>query len=126
QQVKVALPAHGKAIFKLQSRLESLERHHRHRLHLTYDACRHPRSIWQIATMSRYFDVYVDPAKFNPLAGQEAAVHVELLQMVGAVTLSRVEGVVHYFQSSGEDFEIVYKRVEELIADESKTLLMRR
>lgn len=124
--VKLVLPAHGKAITRLHNRLDFLEKHHKHRLELTYEACRKPKSIWQIATMRKYFDVYVDPQKFNPLAGQEAYVHVELLHLAGGLHLSHIDGVVHYFQNSGEDFEEVYRRAMEIIDDEKSTLLLRR
>jgi glyoxylase-like metal-dependent hydrolase (beta-lactamase superfamily II) len=124
--IALVLPAHGKAISKLCQRLDFLEQHHERRLRLTYEACKRPRSIWQIATMRRYFDVFVDPAKFNPLAGQEAFVHVELLQMAGGLHRSHVEGFVHYFRNSGEKFEDVYERVRNVIADENTTMLIRR
>jgi glyoxylase-like metal-dependent hydrolase (beta-lactamase superfamily II) len=126
QNVAITLPAHGDRIAKLHQRLDALEKHHQRRLQMTFEACRRPRSIWQIATLPRYFDVTVDPAKFNPLAGQEAYIHVELLQLVGGVETSRIEGGVHYFQCSGEKFEAVYARVLELVADESRTALLRR
>ncbi len=126
KDVTLVLPAHGKAMSKLSQRLEFLEKHHEHRLRLTYESCKRPRSIWQIATMRRYFDVFVDPAKFNPLAGQEAFVHVELLQLAGGLHRSHVDGIVHYFRNSGERFEDVYDRVRSIIDDENITMLMRR
>lgn len=124
--VKLVLPAHGKAMRNLHQRLNFLERHHERRLRLTYEACKEPRSIWQIATMSQYFDVYVDPEKFNPLAGQEAYVHLELLELAGGLRLSHIDGIVHYFQNSGEPFEEVYQRAQDIIDDEKKTMLLRR
>jgi glyoxylase-like metal-dependent hydrolase (beta-lactamase superfamily II) len=126
EEVVLTLPAHGKAMSKLPQRLDFLERHHEHRLRLTYETCKKPQSIWQIATMPSYFDVYVDPAKFNPLAGQEAFVHVELLQMAGGLHRSHMDGFVHYFENSGEKFEDVYARVQEIINNENTTTLMRR
>lgn len=126
QNISLVLPAHGKTISKMHERVEFLEKHHEHRLRLTYEACKRPRSIWQIATMPRYFDVYVDPEKFNPLAGQEAFVHVELLQLAGGLHRSHVDGMVHYFQNSGEKFEDVYKRAMDIIDDENATMLLRR
>jgi len=124
--VVLTLPAHGKAMSKLARRLDFLERHHEHRLRMTYEACKRPRSIWQIATMRGYFDVFVDPAKFNPLAGQETFVHVEMLQFVGGLHGSHVDGCVHYFENSGEKFGDVYSRVQEFINDENTTALARR
>ncbi|MBI4831520.1 MAG: MBL fold metallo-hydrolase [Candidatus Lindowbacteria bacterium] len=126
ENIALALPAHGKTIGRLPERLDFLEKHHEHRLRLTYEACKHPKSIWQIATMRRYFDVVVDPNKFNPLAGQEAFVHVELLQLAGGLHRSHVEGGVHYFQGSGEKFEDVYERIQNIIDDENTTILLRR
>ncbi len=126
QNIVLTLPAHGKAMSKLSERLDFLEKHHEHRLRLTYEACKRPRSIWQIATMRRYFDVFVDPTKFNPLAGQEAFVHVELLQLADGLHRSHVDGFVHYFVNSGEKFETVYARVQDILNDENSTTLMRR
>jgi len=126
ENIALTLPAHGKTMSKLPQRLDFLERHHEHRLRLTYETCKNPQSIWQIATMPGYFDVYVDPAKFNPLAGQEAFVHVELLQLAGGLHCSRMDGFVHYFENSGEKFEDVYSRVQDILNDENTTMLMRR
>jgi len=74
--------------------------------------------------MPQYFDVLVDPTKFNPLAGTEAHLHVLLLQLVGGLHMSHMDGSVNYFQNSGEIFEDVYERVQVLIDDENSTLLM--
>ena len=126
KNVTLVLPAHGKAMSNLNKRLDFLERHHEHRLRLTYNACSRPQSIWQIATMRRYFNVQVDPAKFNPLAGTEAHLHVELLQLVGGLHLSHTDGPVHYFQNSGEKFNDVYERIQTFLDDENTTVLMRR
>jgi len=123
--VKLVLPAHGKAITRLHNRIDFLEKHHRHRLKLTYEACRKPKSIWQIATMPKYFDVFIDPQKFNPLAGQEAYVHVELLHLAGGLHLSHIDGIVHHFRNSGENFEEVYRRAMDIIDNEKTTLLLR-
>jgi len=122
--ISLVLPAHGKAMTNLHKRLDFLERHHRHLLYLTYKACQEPHNIWQIATMPQYFDVLVDPTKFNPLAGTEAHLHVLLLQLVGGLHMSHMDGSVNYFQNSGEIFEDVYERVQVLIDDENSTLLM--
>ena len=126
ENITLVLPAHGKAIAKLQERLAFLEMHHKLRLQLTYEACKKPRSIWQIATMPNYFDVPVDPAKFNPLAGHEALIHVELLQLAGGLHTSRVDDTVHYFQNSGEAFADVGSRIQHIIDDENTTILLRR
>lgn len=125
-EVALTLPAHGKALSNLPKRLDFLERHHEGRLRLTYDTCKRPHSIWQIATMRGYFDVFVDPEKFNPLAGQETFVHVELLELVGGLRRSHMDGFVHYFENSGEKFKDVYARVQELLNDENTTALTRR
>jgi len=126
ENITLVLPAHGKAMANLRKRLDFLEKHHKHRLRLTYKACRRPQSIWQIATMRNYFNVTVDPARFNPLAGTEAHLHVELLELAGGLHLSHMDGPVHYFQNSGEKFEDVYERVQNLLDDENTTTLMRR
>jgi glyoxylase-like metal-dependent hydrolase (beta-lactamase superfamily II) len=126
EDVALVLPAHGKAMANLHKRLDFLEKHHKHRLHLTYKACTRPQSIWQIATMRQYFTVKVDPARFNPLAGTEAYLHVELLQMAGGLHVSYRDGRIHYFENSGEKFEAVYERVQNLLDDENTTLLVRR
>jgi hypothetical protein len=68
--------------------------------------------------------VTVDPTKFNPLAGTEAHLHVLLLQLIGGLHMSHIDGSVHYFKNSGENFEDVYERVQGLIDDENSTLLM--
>jgi glyoxylase-like metal-dependent hydrolase (beta-lactamase superfamily II) len=126
KEVQLTLPAHGNAMSNLPGRLDFLERHHEDRLQFTYSAFKRPRSVWQLATMKGYFDVFVDPEKFNPLAGQEAFVHVELLEMVGGLRRSHIDGFVHYFENSGEKFEDVYGRVQELLDDENTTTLSRR
>ena len=125
ENVAHVLPAHGKAMSSLHRRLDFLEEHHEDRLRFTYNACKEPTSIWQVATMKGYFDVFVDPAKFNPLAGQEAFVHFELLQLAGGLHLANVDGFVHYFQNSGEKFKDVYERVQNIIDDENTTMLTR-
>ncbi len=125
KEVVLTLPAHGRAIPKLFQRLDYLERHHKHRLKITYEACKRPRSIWEVATTRGYFDVFVDPKKFNPLAGQEAFVHFEMLEFVGGLRRSHTDGYVHYFENSGEKFEDVYARVQDFIDDENTTTLTR-
>ena len=124
ENVSLVLPAHGMVMKNLSKRLDFLEKHHKKRLRLTYKACSEPRSVWQIATMPQYFDVQVDPDRFNPLAGTEAHLHVELLHMVNGLHVSHINGAVHYFENSGEQFKDVYKRVQDLIDDENTTALM--
>ena len=126
EEVVLTLPAHGMALSNLQKRLDFLERHHEDRLRVTYETCKSPHSVWQIATMKGYFDVFVDPKKFNPLAGQEAFVHFELLQLAGGLHRSHTDGFTHYFENSGEKFEDVYERVQNLLDDENSTTLTRR
>jgi glyoxylase-like metal-dependent hydrolase (beta-lactamase superfamily II) len=125
KNVALTLPAHGDPIPDLGQRVAFLQKHHEHRLRVTYQACRRPTSVWQIATRPRYFETYVDPARFNPLAGQEAFVHVELLQMAGGLRTDRVQGGVHYLVNSGEKFQAVYGRVREIVDDEEGTALRR-
>ena len=125
QGIGLVLPAHGKAIRDLEARADFLSRHHYRRLKVTYEACSLPRSVWDIATMKQYFDTYVDPDKFNFLAGTEALVHVELLNMVGGVQRSHIQDQVHYFQNSGEAFDAVYGRITEVISDKRTTTIMR-
>lgn len=62
----------------------------------------------------------------HPLAGQEAFVHVELLQLAGGLHRSHVDGGVHYFRNSDEKFEDVYERVQNIIDDVDTTILLRR
>ena len=126
EEVVLTLPAHGMTLSNLPKRLDFLERHHEDRLRVTYETCKSPHSVWQIATMKGYFDVFVDPKKFNPLAGQEAFVHVELLQLAGGLHRSHTDGFTHYFENSGEKFEDVYERVQNLLDDENSTTLTRR
>jgi hypothetical protein len=75
--------------------------------------------------MRRYFTVYVDPGKFNPLAGTEALLHMEILKMAGGLFRSHIKKGIHYFQNSGEPFEDVYGRVMELVGDRRATTIMR-
>ena len=119
------LPAHGRAIRDLKGRAEFLREYHRDRLKLTYDMCRVPCSVWDIATMADYFDTYVDPRKFNYLAGLEALVHVEILNMVGGMERTHIQDEVHYFKNLGEPFDSVYGRVIELVQDRGNRTLLR-
>jgi glyoxylase-like metal-dependent hydrolase (beta-lactamase superfamily II) len=115
KDVVLVLPGHGNSLRNLKRRIIFLQRHHHHRLYLTYQACRRPRSIWEIATLPHYFDTPVNPHEFNPLAATEAMVHVKLLREAKGVHLSHIEKGVGYFQSSGEKFDRVYERVEEIV-----------
>ncbi|MEJ2719412.1 MAG: hypothetical protein P8182_20165, partial [Deltaproteobacteria bacterium] len=121
--VALVLPAHGKAVRDLQSRVRFLQQHHEQRLMHTLDACREPRCAWDIATMPKYFDTYVAPDKFNYLAAKEALVHMELLSMVDALHRTQVNDHVHYFQSSGEPFDKVYGRILGLIQDSTVSIM---
>jgi hypothetical protein len=76
--------------------------------------------------MNGYFNVLVDPARFNPLAGTEAHLHAELLEMVGGLQRTHIDKGVHFFKNSEEKFADVYARVQDLIEDENTTSLMRR
>lgn len=125
RDIALVLPAHGQAIRNLEGRVSFLQEHHRGRLKLTYEACSKPRNVWEIATMRRYFTVYVDPGKFNPLAGTEALLHMEILKMAGGLFRSHIKGGIHYFQNSGEPFDDVYGRVMELVGDRMTTTIMR-
>ena len=123
--VDLVLPAHGKAIHNLGSRVQFLQRHHEKRLRLTYEACAEPKCVWDIASMPKYFDSYVDPVKFNFLAGTEALVHMELLAMADGLNRFHIREGVHYFQNSGEPFEEVYSRINQLTEDNNVKTLMR-
>ncbi len=123
--VDVVLPAHGEEIKDLKARVLFLKEHHRNRLRQTFEACRIPRCVWDVATMENFFVTYVDPKKFNFLAGLEALVHIELLHMVGGVVRTDIQGPVHYFRNSGELFEHVYGRIMDLVTNEKAATLMR-
>jgi hypothetical protein len=123
--VHLVLPAHGKAISDLQARVKFIQEHHRKRLRLTYERCADSRSVWEIATSDQYFDIYVDPTKYNPLAGMEALVHMEILNMVHALRRTDIRNGVHYFKNSGESFDQVYERVMELVEDRTTNPIMR-
>ena len=123
ERIALALPAHGKNIRDFYGRINSLKKHHRSRLEFTYRACRTQKNPWQIASMPRYFDVFVHPEKFNPMAGNEAFIHMRLLEMAGGLHRSKIEGNVHYFQNSGEKFDQVYGRIMEIVYDRRSTAL---
>ncbi len=123
--VGLVLPAHGKVIRDLKGRVEFLKNHHKRRLKFTFAACRKPRSVWDVASTPNYFDTYVDRKEFNYLAGTEALVHIEILNMVGALHRTNIKDGVHYFQNSGESFDEVYQRVSALVMDANLRPLMR-
>ncbi len=123
--IGLVLPAHGMVFSNLQKRIAQLKEHHRRRLKRTYHACRSPKSTWEVATLKNYFDIFVDPKKFNPLAGREALLHLELLQLAGGIHRSHVKDGVHYFVNSGEPFEGVYGRVIDLVNDNEMFPVMR-
>jgi len=125
EDIALVLPAHGRAIRNLKARTTFLRDHHRRRLEVTYEACRFPRCVWDLATMPDYFDTYVDPTKFNYLAGLETLVHMEILNMVGGLHRTHIKDEVHYFQNCGEPFEHVYERITALVADKGSRALMR-
>ncbi|MBW2063726.1 MAG: MBL fold metallo-hydrolase [Deltaproteobacteria bacterium] len=125
EDIAIVLPAHGKAIKDLRARVLFLQNHHYRRLKLTYEACRTPRTLWEIATMPRYFDIRLDPDKFNPLASTETLAHMELLLMAGGIFRSHIRNGVHYFQNSGEPFTEVYERVLELVKEEKVHPILR-
>ncbi len=81
--------------------------------------------IWRIATTKQFFDVTVDPKAFNPLAAEEAFVHVELLQAVNGLYRSHIQDDVRYFQNLGERFEDVYERIQTMINNTNTTALRR-
>ncbi|HTY22869.1 MAG TPA: MBL fold metallo-hydrolase [Desulfomonilaceae bacterium] len=121
----LVLPAHGEPVRSLSARVSFLQEHHRRRLKLTYEALTSPKRVWDIATMGGYFDTYVDPDRFNPMAGMEVIAHIELLKMVEAVRRTEIRDQVHYFQNSTESFEKVYCRVMELVKMKPTTAIMR-
>ncbi len=123
KDVALVLPGHGSNIRDLKRRVAFLKRYHRHRLYLTYQACRRPRSVWEIATMPYYFDIPVNPCEFNPLAATEAMVHIRLLRQARGLHLSHTEKGVSYFQSSGEKFDQVYERAREIIGQRAPSFI---
>lgn len=124
--IGLVLPAHGKPIRDLKTRVDFLKEHHRKRIELTYNTCKEPRCVWDIATMEGYFDTYVDPAKFNFLAGLEALIHLEILNMVDALERTDIRDGVHYFRrSADESYDSVYGRIRELVEAECVEPIMR-
>jgi glyoxylase-like metal-dependent hydrolase (beta-lactamase superfamily II) len=123
--VVLVLPAHGEEVRDLKARVRFLKEHHRNRLQYTYEACHVPCCVWDVATMENYFNTYVDPKKFNFLAGLEALVHFELLNMVGGIARTEIRDGVHYFRTCGEPFDEVYSRITELVENKKVATLMR-
>lgn len=125
EDVALVLPAHGEEMRDLKARVRALKDHHRQRLAFTYEACRKPCCVWDVATRENYFNTYVDPKKFNFLAGLEALVHLELLHMVGGIVRTEIRDGVHYFLRNGEPFDRVYGRITDLVSNRKFTTLMR-
>ena len=125
ENISLVLPGHGMAFHNLKARITQLQEHHHRRLRRTYHACRRPKTVWEIATMKNYFDVYVDPRKFNLLAGREALLHLELIQLAGGLHRSHIEDGVHYFVNSGESFDKVYGRIMETVNSDEVVPIMR-
>lgn len=123
--VELVLPAHGQAIYNFRSRIAYLKQHHRERIKMTYEGFRDVRCVWDVATLDGYYDTYVDPRKFNFLAGLEALVHTEILYMAEGLRRTEIKGDVQYFKSSGEPFDEVYGRILEIVADKKSRALMR-
>jgi len=123
--VELVLPAHGHAIGDFRSRIAYLRHHHRKRIRTTYEAFREPRCVWDVATLEGYFETYVDPKKFNFLAGLEALVHSEILYMADGLRRTEIKGDVQYFKNSGEPFDEVYGRIMEIVAEKKARTLMR-
>ncbi len=125
EDIALVLPAHQKSISSLETRVDQLREHHRLRLKKTYNACSQPKSVWDIATIKGYFDIFLDPAAHNLIAGTEVIAHIELLQLAGGIRRSHIKDRIHYFVNSEEPFERVYERVMELVRDEQATYIMR-
>jgi glyoxylase-like metal-dependent hydrolase (beta-lactamase superfamily II) len=123
EDIILTLPAHGKAVHNLKKRAEFIIEHHKTRLRKTFEACARPRTVWEIAAIKGYFDLYVAPDKFNLLAGTEALVHVELLSMVKGIVRDDIRDGVHYFVNSGEAFDEVYERVTHMVKSGAEPLL---
>ena len=113
----LVLPAHGRAVRELKDRAGFLLNHHYRRLRKTFEACAEPASAWEVALGQGYFDIVVDPEKFNFLAGHEAMAHLRLLEAVKAVEVTEVREGCLYFRSAEEDFGTVRDRIEKLIGD---------
>ncbi len=123
--IGLVLPAHQKSIYSLETRVNQLQKHHHERLKKTYNACTQPKSVWDIATIQGYFDIYLDPEVHNLIAGTEVIAHLELLQLAGGIRRDHIKDRVHYFVNSGEPFDRVYERTMELVRDEQSTYIMR-
>jgi glyoxylase-like metal-dependent hydrolase (beta-lactamase superfamily II) len=125
EDVNLVLPAHGGKIADLKARVNFLKEHHKKRLRLTHEICSESRSVWDVATTKGYFDTYVNPAKFNFLAGMETLVHMELIRMVDGLKRCGIRDGVHYFENSGENFDEIYCRILELVGDKKNKAIMR-
>lgn len=121
--ISLTLPAHGSNIISLKKRIAFLIKHHKKRLEMAYNACIEPKCIWDIASMPQYFDVYINPKMFNPMAGNEVYVHINLLEMAKGVHRSNIVDNIHYYKNSNEKFDDVYKRVLKIVDNERETAL---
>lgn len=124
EDIAWALPGHGRIIRNIPERIAFFEAHHHKRLKNTFDGCRQPVTVWDIAAIPDYFDVHIDPGVYNPLAGKEVISHLELLQMADGIHRSDIKNGIHYFQNSGEAFDDVYDRVMTLVGDDKVNMMM--
>lgn len=124
EYIKCGFPAHGQLVRDVRSHAAFLLGHHHRRLRVTYEACHELRSVWAIATMQQYFDTYVDPDRFNFPAGLEALTHMELLNMVHGLRRAQISNGVQYFNNSGEPFEEVSERINELVRNRRASPIM--
>lgn len=125
ENINLVLPGHGNVFHDIKSRVDFLERHHKKRLKFTYQACGKPISVWEIASIPKYFDTYVDPNQFNPVAGLEVLAHIELLKLAEGLHRTDIKDGVHFFQNTGATFEDVYDRILELVNDRNISTIMK-
>ena len=114
ENVALTLPAHGEVIRELGVRAAFLVEHHRLRLQKTYLSCAEPVSAWQVGTVPGYYDVEIDPAEYNFLAGREAYAHLDLLRQVNLVEMVDIRRGAHIFRAKSRDFEAGWERIRTL------------
>lgn len=114
EKVALTLPAHGEVIPDLGARASFLIEHHRLRLEKTLRACAEPVSAWQVATVPGYYDIQIDPAEYNFLAGREAYAHLDLLRQINLVEMVDIRRGTHIFRARSRDFEAGWERIMEL------------